>query len=355
MSRNGRDARRLLGVLLALLLASGCGGAGASPAPTELVVMTHDSFAISADVMALFEAQHGVKVNVLRSGDAGSMVNQAILAREAPLADVLFGVDNTFLSRALDAGIFEAYRPPLLDRVPAALKLDPAGRVTPIDYGDVCVNYDRSAFSDELPPPRTLDELADARYRGMLVVQNPATSSPGLAFLLATIVRFGDEEGSGWREYWQALRENDVLATSGWEDAYYGQFSGGAGEGDRPLVVSYATSPAAEVYYAEEPLEEAPTGVLADGCFRQVEFAGVLAGARNPTLGRRFIDFMLSREFQEDIPLNMWVFPASTEARLADVFAQHAVRIDDPLTMAPAQIDEQREPAIREWTDVVLR
>jgi len=356
--RIGGSSRRIgAGLAVALSLIVGCGGAGNTPPPAQLVLMTHDSFAVSDDVLALFEAQHSVEVEILQAGDAGSMVNQAILARDAPLADVLFGVDNTFLSRALEGGIFEAYRPSLLGRVPAALQLDPGGRVTPVDYGDVCVNYDKEAFNVGLPPPASLEELADPRYRGMLVVQNPATSSPGLAFLLATIVRFGEGDGGsgGWRDYWRALRDNDVLVTAGWEDAYYGSFSGGGGEGDRPLVVSYATSPAAEVYFAEEVLEEAPTGVLTDGCFRQIEFAGVLAGARSPTMAHRFVDFMLSREFQEDIPLNMFVFPASREARLGDVFARHAQRIDDPLTMPPTEIDELREAAIREWTDVVLR
>jgi thiamine transport system substrate-binding protein len=322
----------------------------AATGPTEVTLMTHESFAISDEVLAELERDHGIRLRVLASGDAGLVVNQAILARGAPLADVLFGVDNTFLSRALEAGIFEPYRSPLLADVPAELQLDPEGRVTPIDYGDVCLNYDRAAFDDALPPPASLEELLDERYRGMVVVPNPATSSPGLAFLLATVAQFGD----GWRDFWAGLRDNDVLVTSGWSDAYYGHFSA-AGDGDRPIVLSYATSPVAEVYFAEEPLDEAPTGVIEAGCFRQVELAGILAGTQRREQAEQVIDFMLSQSFQEDVPLNMFVFPASGAAELPQVFEDNAAVITEPLTMAPDEIAERREQLITEWTDVVLR
>jgi thiamine transport system substrate-binding protein len=327
----------------------------ASPsAPGTVTLLTHDSFAVSDEVLAAFQAQTGTRVEVLRAGDAGAMVNQAILTKAAPLADVVFGVDNTFLSRALDADIFEEYESPAANDVPADLKLDATNRVTPIDYGDVCVNTDKAAFVDS-PAPQTLDELADPAYEGDLVVQNPATSSVGLAFMLATIGRFGESGDYTWLQYWADLRANDVLVVSGWEEAYYGQFSGGAGEGDRPLVVSYATSPAAEVAFADPPPAEASTDVLEDGCFRQIEFAGVLRGARNPAPARQLVDFMLSPEFQADIPLNMFVFPALADVDVPAVFAENSATIAEPLTMAPSEIAANRERWQQEWTDVVLR
>ncbi|CAN5252201.1 thiamine ABC transporter substrate-binding protein [soil metagenome] len=352
-------------VLLAVAVAiAGCTAAtDIAPTPgattgasTELRLMTHSSFAISDEVLSEFETQHGVRISVLDSGDAGSMVNQAILARDVPLADVMFGVDNTFLSRALDADIFVAHRSPALEQVPAELRLDAQDRVTPIDYGDVCLNYDRAAFEAvEAPPPQTLEDLADPRYRSLLVVQNPATSSPGLAFLLATVAHFGEAGDYSWRDYWADLRTNDVLVTSDWNDAYYGQFSGGSGEGERPIVVSYASSPAAEVVFAETQPAEAPTGVVADGCFRQVEFAGVLRGARDERLAQAFIDFMLSERFQADIPLNMFVFPANSSVELPELFAAHAAVIVAPVEIDPLEIGTGRERWIEEWTDVVLR
>ena len=333
---------------------SGPVGTG-SPGASQLVLMTHDSFAVSDDVLAEFEQLTGVDVQVLRAGDAGSMVNQAILARSAPLADVLYGVDNTFLSRALEADIFVPHRSALLTDVAAELHVE-GDAVTPIDYADVCLNYDREAFTGDLPPPATLEDLTEPAYRGMLVVENPATSSPGLAFLLATVAHFGETGERTWRDYWADLRANDVLVTSGWEEAYYGAFSGGAGEGDRPIVVSYASSPVAEVVFAPDPQpEQAPTAVIAEGCFRQVEYAAVLRGTRAESEARAFIDFMLSPRFQEDIPLNMFVFPANASAELPDAFASHAAAIAEPVRMDPFELGTDRERWIEEWTDVVLR
>ena len=189
-------------------------------------------------------------------------------------------------------------------------------RVTPIDYGDVCINYDKAAFGAG-ETPSSIAALTAPELKGKLVIENPATSSPGLAFMLATIIRFGETGDYTWLDYWRDLRANDVLVVSGWEEAYYSQFSGGSGEGERPLVVSYATSPAAEVFYADPQPAEAPTGVIDDGCFRQIEFVGVLAGAKQPALARKLIDFMLTPEFQADIPLNMFVFPARSNVEPA--------------------------------------
>ena len=321
--------------------------------PTELVLMTHDSFAISESVLATFQRETGATVRVLTAGDAGSMVNQAILTRESPLADVLYGVDNTFLSRALDANIFEPYRSRLEDNVPPQLDPDDRERVAPIDYGDVCVNYDKAWFAREgLPVPRTLDDLTAPRYRGLLVVENPATSSPGLAFLLATVARYGTD---GWTGYWERLRSNDVKVVDGWEQAYNDEFSAGSGGGDSPLVVSYASSPPAEVYYADPRPAEAPTGVLTDTCFRQVELAGVLRGAEHPRAARQLVDFMLSRRFQADIPLQMFVFPARADTPLPPVFTQHATVPRRPLTLPPAEIGAHRDDWIAQWTTTVLR
>ncbi len=357
---------RRLATVLCILLLAGCDGSGGGPDPSrgptseppvrlrpELVVMTHDSFALPDEAISAFEAEQGATLRILRSGDAGSMVNQAILSREHPLADVLFGVDSTFLSRALAADIFLPYGSSELSAVPEVFQVDARQRVTPIDHGEVCLNIDLEAFTTGDPPaPKTLEHLTLPEYRGMLVVQDPASSSVGLAFLLATIARFGED---GWREYWAALRENDVLVTDGWEDAYYGRFSGGAGEGDRPIVVSYASSPAAEVVFAETPLPEAPTAAVLDGCYRQVEFAGILQGTDEPELAGAFIDHLLSRPVQESIPLEMFVYPVRGDAALPEVFLEHAQVVQDPLELPMADVERNRQRWIAEWTQTVLR
>ena len=359
-------------VLLAAL--SACGpeatpaaapAATASPPPTAtaaaasrtLAVMTHDSFDVSEEVVAAFQERCNCQVQFLKSGDAGLMLNQALLSKGNPLADVLYGVDNTFLSRALAGDILESYQSPLLAGVPDGLALDPTFRLLPVDYGDVCLNYDKAWFKEHnLAPPADLPALTRPEYKGLTVVENPATSSPGLAFLLATVGRFGEAVDYTYLDYWADLRANDVLVADGWNDAYYGNFTY-ASDGNRPIVVSYASSPPVEVHFSEKPFEEAPTGVVAaDGsCFRQIEFVGVLKGTRNRDLAEQWIDFMLGTTFQEDIPLKMFMFPANSKAKLPDVFVRFAEIPKHPVTVDPDAIEANREKWIGAWTRTVLR
>jgi thiamine transport system substrate-binding protein len=319
--------------------------------------MTHDSFDASEEVVAAFQAACDCQIQFLRAGDAGLMLNQAILSKGNPLADVIFGIDNTFLSRALGEDILEPYASPALEGVDQDLRLDASDRMLPVDYGDVCLNYDKSWFAERgLAPPDDLPALTQPEYKGLTVVENPATSSPGLAFLLATVGRFSDTGDYTYLDYWADLRSNDVLVADGWSDAYYGNFTY-ASDGDRPIVVSYASSPPVEIYFSEQPFDEAPTGVVtADGsCFRQVEFVGILKGTQNRDLAEQWIDFMLGRTFQEDVPLKMFVFPANTGAALPEVFARFAEVPENPAAVEPSAIEANRETWIKDWTRTVLR
>ncbi len=343
----------------------------AAPAPAEaptapatapageqltLTLMTHDSFSVSEDVLKEFEQQQHVKVQVLKSGDAGSALNKAILSKSSPLADVFFGVDNTFLSRALKAGIFDAYAAPALAGIPDRFKLDPANTLLPIDYGYVNINYDKAFLAkNQLTLPAKLEDLTKPEWKGTLVVENPATSSPGLAFMLATIAQFGSSGSYTWLDYWKDLRKNDVLVSDSWNDAYYTHFSGSSGKGPRPLVVSYATSPAAELVFSETKPAEPPTGNLLAGSFLQVEFVGILKGTQQRALAERLIDFMLSKRFQEDVPLQMFVYPVLSEAAQPDVFKKFAQVPERPLGLPPEQIDQNREQWLDAWTKAVLR
>jgi len=319
-----------------------------------ITIMTHDSFSVSKEVVSTFEEKVHAKLVILKSGDAGEALNKAILSKNNPLADVFYGVDNTFLSRALKADLFLPYAPANLAAVDAALKLDPENRLVPVDFGDVCLNYDIKWFdAHQITPPAMLEDLIKPEYKGLTVVENPATSSPGLAFLLATISRFGQD---GYLAYWQKLKANNVLVTNGWKEAYWGKFTA-ASEGDRPIVVSYASSPAAEVFYAETKPDKAPTGVVIDNgaAFRQIEFAGILNGTPNLVLAKKTMDFLLSTAFQEDIPLQMFVFPSNTKAVLPGVFEKHARITDVPALLDPQLINTQRDAWIREWTDTLLQ
>jgi thiamine transport system substrate-binding protein len=324
-------------------------------APTEprtVRVVTHDSFALSEDLVTAFEESSGITVEFIPAGDAGEMVNRAVLSSGNPEADVLFGIDTTLLSRAIDAEVFDPYLSSA-DALRPELRDAGLGVVTPVDDGDVCVNIDDAWFADRgLQPPATLEDLADPRYRGLLVVQNPATSSPGLAFLLATIARYGE----AWPDFWQRLRDNDVAVVNGWSEAYLSEFTAGGGDGDRPLVVSYSTSPPAEIVYAEEPKPERPsTSVMLDGCYRQVEFAGVLRGTDDVEAARTVVDWLVSPDVQADVPLSMFVFPARASVALPDVFARFVTRPAEPLELDAGEIAAQRDEWIDQWTQIVLR
>ena len=335
---------------LICLLLSACGPQG----PVTLTVMTHDSFEVSEEVVKAFEDSNNVKIVFLPSGDAGSMLNKAILTKETPLADVLFGVDNTFLSRALNEDIFESYESSELRNIPDEFKLDSSNRALPVDYGDVCINYDKNYFQqNNLAVPQSLEDLTKPEYSGLLVVENPATSSTGLAFLLATIAQYGD----GYTEYWRALRDNAVVVVDGWETAYYTNFSASSGKGPQPLVVSYGTSPAAEVFFSTTPLDDSPTASIIgpNTCFRQIEFVGILKGTPNRALAESFIDFMLGVQFQEDVPLQMFVYPVNPDSALPDVFLTYAQAPAQPATLSPEIIAANRDEWIREWTETVLR
>ncbi|MFN4293834.1 MAG: thiamine ABC transporter substrate binding subunit [Thermoflexales bacterium] len=325
-------------------------------APRTLTIMTHDSFGASEDVIAEFEQANNAKVVILKSGDAGSTLNKAILSKDAPLADVIYGVDNTFLGRALAAGIVEPYNSPALADIPDRFKLDPQNRMLPVDYGHVIINYDKAYLQEKgLAPPTSLRELTEPQWKGKLVVQNPATSSPGLAFLLATIAAFPEGSAYDWKQFWRDLRANDVHVSPDWSDAYYSQFSGSSGKGPRPLVVSYATSPAAEVFFSEGKLEEPPTGNLEGTAFEQIEFVGILKGTKNRDLAEKWVDFMLSKRFQEDIPLQMFVYPVARAAKWPEVFVKFGQPPAQAFVLTPEQIDQGREQWIEAWTQLVLK
>jgi thiamine transport system substrate-binding protein len=363
-----RVSRWIVGVSLLLVVATAC-GTGVTPAPNaksmpptkeqaeplELTVMTHDSFAVSEDLIRKFEADNQAKLIFVKSGDTGAALNRAILTKNAPTADIFYGVDNTFLSRALAEDLFEPYSSPLLRNIPAEFIIDPTNRALPVDSGDVCINYDKAYFNTKgLAVPASLDDLLKPEYKGLLAVQNPATSSPGLAFLIATIAQYGPQ---GYLDYWRALRENGVVVVGDWETAYYTNFSASSGKGPQTMVVSYGTSPAAEVIFADPRPEDAPTAsILAQNtCFRQIEFVGILKGSSQRPLAEKFVDFLLDVPFQEDLALQMFVYPVNPNAKIPAEFELYAQRPDQPAQLSPQEIAANREAWINAWDEVVIR
>ena len=324
-----------------------------APSPSTVTLLTHDSFAVSDALLADFTRRTGITVKVVTAGDAGAMVAGAVLAAGQPSADALFGIDNTLVSKALASNVFTPYTSAELGALRPELSTDTSGgMVTPIDYGDVCVNIDDAWFATHgVAAPTTLEDLANPTYKDLLVVEDPGTSSPGLAFLLASIARYGD----GWQDYWKKLDANGVKVASSWTDAYEGSFTAG-GKGDRPLVVSYATSPPAEIVYATDPKPTKPsTSVMTDGCYRQVEYAGVLAGAANPDGAQQVIDWLLSPEVQADVPLSMFVFPARAGVPLPEVFTKFAPTVERPLQMKPQDVADGLSGWLQDWGQVMGR
>ena len=346
--------RRLFGSLAMAVAVTACGSTSATSEVVKgstITLVTHDSFAVSDGLIEKFTKESGITVVVAKGKDAGVMVNEAVLTKGRPTGDVLWGTDNTLLSRAIKEKIFVPYTSPELGKLDAtAASLVPGHEATPVDLGDVCINTDTAFFkAKNLPVPTSLDDLADPKYKDMLVVPSASTSSPGLAFMLATQAKYGPNK---FVDYWKKLRANGLKVVDGWTTAYTVDFSGSSGKGDRPIVVSYGSSPPAEVTDPAATL--APTAVMESSCFRQVEFAGILAGTKHPLAAQKLIDFLVSETFQADMPAQMYVYPARTGVAVPETWSRFAVLAKSPLTVSPADIATNRDTWIKQWNDAVF-
>jgi thiamine transport system substrate-binding protein len=311
--------KKLIALIAPLVLLAGC-----SSTPDTVRLAAHDSFVISDELIAKFEEQSGYELEIIRLGDTGSMTNQLILTANAPIADAFFGIDNTFAALAVDAGIVK-------------------GELSEIDYSDVCFNYDIDWFENAgIEPPNSWRSLTDSRYASLVVVTNPRLSSPGLAFLATTFAGFKTD--AEVFEYWRNLRDNGLRVSGSWEDAYFSDFTRYGG--DRPIVLSYASSPAAEVEDGE-----AKTAALTIECFRQVEYAGVIENSANTAGASQLVEFMLSDDFQHSVPEAMYVYPAVEGTQIPDSWAQHAQGATSTLGDA-AEIEANRERWLKDWSDV---
>ena len=327
--------RSLLATSFVLVVTS-CSSQSSNPStdatPNEVILLAYDAFTPKDGIFDAFTAATGAKVKVVTSGDTGTLISKAILTVGNPEGDVLWGLDNTLLSRAQKAELLTSYEP--------------------VDTGDICVNYDKQWFaSRNIAPPTSLEDLALSTYKNLLTVQDPVASSPGLGFLLGTIAHFGVDK---WQDYWKSLKANGVHIAPDWTTAYTIDFSGSSGKGKFPLVVSYGSSPPAEVLYAEKPIDTPPTAVIESTCFRQTEYVGALRGTRNPNNAKLLISYLLDEPFQESMPLSLFVFPVNKKATLPDLFTQFAVTPKNPLTLEPADIEKNRDTWLNSWRDIIL-
>ena len=327
---------RILIVSFLVVITSACSSSSSNTStdatPNEVTLLAYDAFTPQEGIFDAFTAATGAKVKVVTGGDSGVLVSKAILTAGTPEGDVLWGLDNTLLSRAQKAELLISYEP--------------------VDYGDICVNYDKQWFaSRNIALPKSLEDLANPTYKNLLVTQDPVASSPGLGFLLGTIAHFGADN---WQGYWKSLKTNGVRIASDWTTAYTIDFSGSSGKGKYPLVVSYGSSPPAEVLYAEKPIDTPPTAVIASTCFRQTEYVGALRGTRNPNNAKLLISYLLDVPFQESMPLSLFVFPTNQKASLPDLFTKFAVAPKNPLTLESADIEKNRDAWLNSWRDIIL-
>lgn len=322
------QTKKYLAALAAAAIAIAISGCATDSKAASLTVAVHDSVVITDAQLADFKKQTGIDVTLVKAGDAGALTNKLVLTKDQPIADMYYGIDNTFLGAATVAGAVSDYQA--------------------IDFGDVCFNYDKHWFtSHEQAAPETIDDLLKPEFRGLTVVENPATSSTGLAFLAATVGKYDEDR---WANYWESLQANDVRIDAGWEDSYNIDFSGSAGKGNYPIVLSYSSSPAFEV--REDG--ESQTASLDDGCFRQTEYAGLLTGSANVEGAKKFIDYLLSDGFQKTIPDNMYMYPVSTNVELPEAWAKFAPAATNTISVETDVINANRSAWLKAW-DAIFR
>ena len=309
--------KKYLAAFVGIALAIGLTGCATNSQAAPLTVVVHDSVVITDAQLAEFKKETGIEVKLVKAGDAGAMTNKLILTKDQPIGDMFYGIDNTFIGAAAEAKIL--------------------GEYSAIDFGDVCFNYDKTWFTNhEQAAPETIQDLTKPEFKGLTVVENPSTSSTGLSFLIATVGAFGADK---WTKYWEDLKANDVRIDAGWEEAYNVNFSGSAGKGNYPIVLSYSSSPAFEEN----------TASIDDGCFRQTEYAGLLTGGSQVDGAKKFIDFLLSDSFQKTIPESMYMYPVSTKVALPEAWSTKAPAATNAISVDSKQINANRSTWLKAW------
>lgn len=310
-----------------------------------LKVYCYDSFSSEwgpgpAIAEAFFE-QTGISVEYHAPGDAVTVLNQLILEKGKSSADVVIGLDNSLLSRTLDAGILEPYKSPGLSEVPEELIFDKSYTMTPFDYGHFAICYD----SEILPvPPGSLEDLTSEQYADSLVLMDPRTSSPGLGFLLWTVAAYGDN----WVDYWNRLKPSILTVTDGWSQGYT-LFTAG----EAPMVLSYGTSP---VYHSEyEGTNRYRAAEFSDGHVVQIEGMGISTGTENREAAEAFIDFMLTEEAQRSVAMSNIMLPVNANLELPESFGIAMVPGRTISGFEGAPDSNEIEELIDLWTEVFSR
>jgi len=339
--------KRSLLLSLIALMAIGVIGVGTE----KLVVYTYSSFAswgAAPFIEEAFEKKHDVDVQFVATGDARMMLTKLLTEREAgrPGADVFVGVGSVDLSMARGEDLFVPLTGediPNLASVREDLLIDPTNSLIPYEHSYVTLVYDSQVLAVE-DVPLTFEQLLDPKYKKMLILEDPRTSSVGLAFLLWTIHQYGDP---GYLDYWRKLLPNVLTITQGWSAAYDLFLAREA-----PIVVSFSTDTAYSVI--EEGSARYKVMLLNSQGYRSIYLMGIVKGTKQQGLCKELLDFVLSPEVQERISTTEWMFPANRKTLLPVLFYQNAVFPPDPVMVPSERIGENLDRWLLEWAGIIV-
>ncbi len=307
-----------------------------------LVVYATDSFLSewgpAPQVFPKFEEKYGIKIESRQVGSAGEIVNLVIMDKGKQSADIIIGADNNLLSTLLDNDVLAPYKPAGIEKVKDELLFDKTYHLIPYDYSFFALVYDSNKIKN---PPKSLDDLLKPEYKKSLIIMDPRTSSPGLGFLMWTVKC----KGEGYKDYWKKLMPNILTVSESWSSGY-GLFT----NGEAPMVTSYTTSPAYHVEY--DKIENIKTVLFDEGNYMQTEGAGILKNAPHMDAAKKFMDFILSEDFQKEIPLTNWMYPV-TDIPMPASYKSAPVS-DKPLLLEPKEISKNMDSWLNGWLESTL-
>lgn len=272
----------------------------------EVVVYAYDSFTADwgpgPQLAAMFEKQTGIKAVMISVGDTGLLLSRAVQEKKSPKADVLVGISNHLVEKARQLDVLAPYKPQGSEAVPEPLRLDDDWQLTPYDWSFFAFVYDTQSG---VPEPKSLEDLTRPEYRKKIAMIDPRTSAVGLGFLAWTLSVYG----TGYLDYWRALRDSILTLAPSWDSAY-GLFTAG----EVPLVISYTTSPP---YHVEnDHTDRYRALIFPEGHTMHIEGAGLVKGAKHSAEGKAFLDFLITEEAQAVLPLTQWMYPVNEAVKL---------------------------------------
>ncbi|MBJ23765.1 MAG: hypothetical protein CMB64_03760 [Euryarchaeota archaeon] len=346
-------------IVILLLLTMSFSGCVSESNETELVIATYDVYALTDEMIGDFENQTGITVSMIKLDDAGSVLDYLIQNKGTETIDLAIGLDNTYLQTAIKQGVLTEHLANNLDNISQdALAPYNGPFAVPFDMGHVCLNYDSSIVDGQnMTVPTSLWNLTEEEWRGKVAIPSPITSSPGRAFMLATLDYFNSlgESTSEFEEWWSAMEENDVIITSGWSEAYETHYTGGYGEyeagyvGDAHITVSYCHSPGVESWYNGNWTKSAALN-LPKTSFFQVEYISSVMGGDQQS-SALFIEFLLSEDINSNMPVQNSMYSVLEGFDLPEEngYLFHSIIPNEPSEISMIEIEENMESWLLLW------